>query len=399
MSRTRIIAALAAVTTAVGLLTPAAADAGPRDHPGSHVASSIFGRVLSAHQFTGAAALPSAAQNWKIRYLSATESGRPTVVSGTVSIPRTRAPRDGWPVVSWAHGTTGVADRCAPSRDTVNGPAHDYLSTIDVTLDAWVARGYVVVQTDYQGLGTPGKHPYVIGRSEANGVIDIVRAARHLNSHVGRKWVVIGHSQGGQAALFTDKIAPKRAPELDFRGAVSIAPGSFFSTFAAGIISGNPVYAAAIQFLPLVLTGAAAADPAVRPERLLAPAGLRLYRLAQHADCVAQLKVDAAGISVDQVFKPGADISTLTSVLERNEPTTLRLRVPVLVVQGTADTMVGKPTTDAVVNALCTNSRVHLKYLVIPGADHRGSVGQSLTDVQAWVDARMAGVRPAPSTC
>ncbi|MEO9140217.1 MAG: hypothetical protein ABI345_14265 [Jatrophihabitans sp.] len=51
------------------------------------------------------------------------------------------------------------------------------------------------------------------------------------------------------------------------------------------------------------------------------------------------------------------------------------------------------------VNALCTNSSVHLKYLVIQGADHRASVSQSLPDVESWVDARMAGVRPAPSTC
>ncbi|HEU5267997.1 MAG TPA: lipase family protein [Jatrophihabitans sp.] len=404
MSRTCVVAALVATATVFGLVTPgvAAADtgagAGPRVEagwPGSPLPA--VGRIVSAAPLTGAAALPIAAQNWKILYTSSTQNRKPTVVSGTVAIPRGRPPAGGWPVVSWAHGTTGVADVCAPSNDTVTGPAHDYLVLMDETLDKWVARGFVVVQTDYQGLGTPGPHPYIIGRSEAYGVIDIVRAARQLNPHVGRKWVVIGHSQGGQAALFTDKLARARAPELDFRGAVAIAPGSFFSTFAAGILSGNPIYAAAIAFLPLVMTGAAAADPAVQPEKLLTPDALHLYQLAQTTDCIAQLRVDAAAIPVTDVFVPNADTSAMDSVLARNEPATLHLHAPVLVVQGSADVTVAKPQTDAVVAALCANGAT-LEYRVYPGADHRGSVAASLTDVENWVGQRLTGVR-APSTC
>ena len=81
-------------------------------------------------------------------------------------------------------------------------------------LDSWVARGYAVVQTDYQGLGTPGGHPYVDGVSEANTVTDIVRAARDLDPSIGAEWVAIGHSQGGQAVLFTAQDAEGRDPDL-----------------------------------------------------------------------------------------------------------------------------------------------------------------------------------------
>lgn len=50
----------------------------------------------------------------------------------------------------WAHGTTGVADTCAPSGDYAGGPVHVY-QQIAAALNAWLARGYAVVAPDYQG--------------------------------------------------------------------------------------------------------------------------------------------------------------------------------------------------------------------------------------------------------
>ena len=99
-------------------------------------------------------------------------SGAPIAVSGTVALPKGKAPKGGWPVITWAHGTTGIADQCAPSR--LNVPATSPLQ------DRWLKAGYAVVNTDYEGLGTPGVHPYLIGTSEGRGVLDIVRAAQQL---------------------------------------------------------------------------------------------------------------------------------------------------------------------------------------------------------------------------
>lgn len=415
--RVLVTAATAAIT--VSLLTPSTASASPSPTVDAHAVSAshapgmsklpgllkhLAGTLLYARPLTGAPALPSAGRNYFIYYLSSSANGQPRVVSGTVAIPKGRAPAGGWPVVSWAHGTTGIADVCAPSRDTATGPDHPYLGLMDQTLDQWVAHGFVVVQTDYEGLGTPGPHPYIIGSSEAHDVIDIVRAARHLDHHVGRDWVTIGHSQGGQAALFTDLLSGTWAPELHFLGAVAIAPGSFFSTFPEGIINNYPGYGAALGFLPLVIQGAAAVDSTVRPADFLSPLGMQLYQRAKTTDCIDQLRAFAATIpasEVPTVFTPGAatnpGVTAMVNDLESNEPTTLHLKVPVLVVQGTADTTVAKPQTDAVVKALCANG-ASLQYDIIPGADHRGSVAASLTDVQQWVAQRQAGIVP-PSSC
>jgi alpha-beta hydrolase superfamily lysophospholipase len=366
-------------------------DGGPRSH--GHLRA---GELLTASPLTTAAALPSAASTQLVTYVSDDAHGTPIVVSGTVSTPKTPAPPGGWPVISWAHGTSGYADVCAPSNDTVDGLDHDYFAVIDPTLDSWVARGYVVVQTDYEGLGTPGPHPYLNGVSEANTVIDIVRAARDLNNRVGRNWVVMGHSQGGQAALFTAQLAAQRAPDLRLRGAVPIAPGgTYVEQTVPYIQSGQPGAAAAEAFLPLILLGAQAADPAINADALVNGA-FGPAMTAARTGCLAQLRA-VTPIDPTTVFRPGADTSTLNAYLAQQDPLATDPQVPTLIAQGALDQLVAKSATDALVTALCKKG-ASIDYRVYPGQDHRGSVAASLPDAQAFVDTVLAGGTP-PSTC
>ena len=138
-------------------------------------------------------------------------------------------------MLSWAHGTTGVADISAPSRDAPGHPSHIYTQLADATLNQWVKRGWVVTRTDYEGLGTPGSHPYLVGASEARSTVDILLAARQLHPGIGRRWAVMGHSQGGHAALFTASLAPTWAPGLELIGAVAIAPVGGAHDMIAGL--------------------------------------------------------------------------------------------------------------------------------------------------------------------
>ena len=138
-------------------------------------------------------------------------------------VPKGKAPRGGWPVVSWAHGTSGLADRCAPSRVGPALPERDrpYLSR-------WIAEGYAIVASDYVGLGTPGLAPYLDGRTTAHNVVDMVKAGRAVaadrggrRARLARDWVAIGQSQGGGAAIYTARYATEfGGPGLTYRGAV-----------------------------------------------------------------------------------------------------------------------------------------------------------------------------------
>ncbi len=346
------------------------------------------GQLLTARPLTTAAALPSA-DTQLITYVSDDSHGEPIVVSGTVSVPRSTPPDGGWPVISWAHGTTGYADTCAPSADTVDGLVHDYVGLVTPILDSWVTRGYAVVQTDYQGLGTPGGHPYVDGISEANTVTDIVRAARDVDPRIGSKWVVMGHSQGGQAALFTAQDAQDRAPELNLLAAVSMAPGGVGINQAVDLIrAGSPEAQAAQRFLPLLVLGAAVVDPSIEPDRIFSGQARPLLTTAR-TECVAQVNALPL-VPPGQVFTADADLDGLRAYLDRQDPVRLAPRVPVMLVQGSADAAVSPAGVDELAKAMCAKD-VDLDYRVYDGQDHRGVIAASLGDVRNFVDTVTAG--------
>ncbi|BCI54781.1 lipase [Mycolicibacterium litorale] len=345
------------------------------------------GQLLTAEPLTTAAALPSG-DTRLITYVSDDSRGRPIVVSGTVSVPKGEPPDGGWPVVSWAHGTTGYADTCAPSADTADGLVHDYVGLVNRMLDTWVARGYAVVQTDYQGLGTPGGHPYVDGVSEANTVADIVRAARGLDSSIGTEWVAIGHSQGGQAVLFT-AAAEQRDPALSLLGVVSMAPGGVGLNQAVDLIrAGRPEATAAQRFLPLLVLGGAVVDPSIDPDQIFTDQARSLLTTARTA-CVAQVNA-VPPVPPGQVFAPDAELGALRAYLDRQDPIRLSPRVPVMLVQGTADAAVSPAGVDELAKAMCAKDAA-LDYRVYDGHDHRGVIAASLPDVERFVDTVRAG--------
>lgn len=143
---------------------------------------------------TPLAGSPGGSSAFTIRYRSTGIDGRPIETSGVVIVPRGPAPAAGRDIVAWAHGTTGIADACAPSATA---------AAFQITgLEALLQRGYVVVATDYEGLGTPGPHPYLAGPSAARSIFDAVRAARAMTQAAASdRAVVVGISQGGHAAL------------------------------------------------------------------------------------------------------------------------------------------------------------------------------------------------------
>src|SRR3954470_14095267 len=231
---------------------------------GSHGAP-VWQRKLS-----GKAVLKSAASNRLLLYRSQSVGGKATAVSGTIAVPKGKAPKGGWPVISWAHGTVGIADACAPSKI---GTQANYDSPL---LNSWLKAGYAVVRTDYEGLGTPGPHPYLIGSSEGRSTLDMVRAARKLNPDIGKQLVIAGHSQGGQAALFAASLAKKWTPELKLNGTVAFAPVSHLSeqsTLLGALTS--PVGLAPLA--AMILRGIDIGDPSLNVQSYLSDAAKALY--------------------------------------------------------------------------------------------------------------------------
>ena len=310
--------------------------------------------------------LPSVGRTWLVLYRSVSPQGKTVPVSGLVTLPSRPAPKGGWPVVSWAHGTTGIADICAPSR-MANGPSNFYVSSLLSEMNGWLKRGYAVAQTDYQGLGTPGMHPFLIGAAEGRSVIDIVSAARRLNAHVGKSWVAIGHSQGGHATLWAAALGPSYAPHLHLAGALPLAPASHMGEQGAliGSIQGNP-----FGGLPALIAAAGAADAGLDPAAVFSSQGLALYPQIEQVCLGALSKADSfGGLSLNELFNPNFDRTALLAELSANDPEDLTIKVPLRIAQGSKDTTVFPPFTDETVASLRSRG-TKVTYKTYPGIDH-----------------------------
>lgn len=365
-----------------------------KDASGDPAANDIaYGTLLSQHPLTGNAVLDSAETGTRVTYMSEGPQGDPVVVSGSVSVPGGQAPEGGWPVISWAHGTTGVADACAPSTGSVPGSDGEYLQYVNETIDRYVQAGYAVAQTDYVGMGTPGVHPYINGDSEANAVTDIVTAARELDPSIGTEWYVAGHSQGGHAAIFTAAHAPDRAPELDLQGAVAIAPGDKLGDTLQYFTVGGPDMREVLGYLPLILLGAQAADPALQAYDYINDSVKPLLDAATNG-CTDATFAAAQQVPVENIVADNVDLAPMTDYLAQQNLDRLTLQVPTLVLQGTADSAVTEPRTAELIDALCTagNSVIYKTY---DGLEHTPTVPASFDDALTFVEALNAGDAPA----
>ncbi|WP_030722400.1 lipase family protein [Streptomyces sp. NRRL S-237] len=264
------LAASAAVPTATAA-TSAAPAAATAPAPGDVVSSA----PSAFHPLPGQ---PTGTKAWKIHYRSTTADGVPNIVSGTVIVPQDgrTGPR---PLVTYAVGTVGMGDSCAPSDNLPRGTAMEANLIQQLTL-----RGWAVVVTDYEGLGTPGVHTYTVGPSAGHAVLDAARAARRLpeaglsaNGPVG----IMGYSQGGQAGSWAAELQGSYAPELQVKGtAIGGVPADLLKVAEFN----NGSYGSGLIFM--AAAGQDAAFPELDLDSYLNPAGKALVA-GMKESCVA----------------------------------------------------------------------------------------------------------------
>jgi pimeloyl-ACP methyl ester carboxylesterase len=385
-------AALAvSIVVATAVAAPAAAPANVRQGPAGAAfyepPKQVHGRhgtLIWARRQSGRDALNGRAR--LLLYRSTGSSGRPNAVSGSLTLPKGKAPKGGWPVISYAHGTTGSADACAPSRGY---DSRGIVSYVYPLLRRWLKAGYAVVRTDYDGLGTPGVHGYLVGATEGRSVLDAVRAARKLEPRLSRRFAVAGHSQGGHAALFAASLAPKWVPELRLRGTVAFAPASHLAEQFPLTRQVSSPGGGLGAFIALGLRSVETAQPSVGVSGLLTPEAAALFPQTL-STCYVQLSEPASfgGLPLNRIFRTDADLGALVAVIAANDPEDLRPKTPVRVEQGATDATVFKTFTDRLVDGYKTNG-VPVTYEVYEGVDHGGVVSAGAADATRWLRARL----------
>ncbi|REE96799.1 lipase family protein [Thermomonospora umbrina] len=355
---------------AVSVITPPALADPVLAEPGTVVSES----PLPQHLW-----LPGAGAAHRVTYVSTGPSGERALSTGAVFVPSGTPPEGGWPVVSWAHGTVGIADHCAPSTAGTSVRTNDHLNR-------WMSEGYAIVATDYVGLGTPGDHPYLDGRTAAYSVTDMVRAARRVSPTLSRRWVAMGQSQGGHATLFTASLATRYAPELDFRGAVTTgAPSNLAQAFAlTGPYIPDLPLGGLIPYTAYLFAGLKAARPDFDPDSYLTAAGKEAVEAA-HTLCYADLKKKVEGLTIGKMLSRsllfGDFYKTASSVLD--VPLTGYDR-PFFIAQGVNDLDVPIVLTMKLVADLKLRG-VRFTHKYYPGADHGTTPTESLPDTVPFV--------------
>lgn len=240
----------------------------------------------------------------QILYASTDVAGQAIAVSGTVLVPTSRWIGPGSrPLITYGVGTRGIGDDCAPSYTLSQGADYEGLF-----VKALLDRGWAVVVSDYQGLGTPGLHPYLVGKSQGRVLLDAARAALRMSgtglastSPVG----IMGYSQGGQSAGWAAQLAPSYAPELEVKGTVAGGvPGDLLATAEAD--DGGPFVALALW----AAIGFDAAYPELDLEQYLNDRGREFYADTTEPGGGCIVSIDGIKSLVGSAFTNTSDYAT-----------------------------------------------------------------------------------------
>ncbi|MDN4481627.1 lipase family protein [Demequina muriae] len=349
------------------------------------------GVLLASEPFTRD--VPDGALAWRILYTTTRDQGQPAVASALVVAPLA-ASTEPRPIVAWAHGTTGVVPGCAPSV-----LEHPFEAGATPALPQVVDNGWVMVATDYVGLGTESPHPYLIGQAEGRSVLDSVRAARQLRDVVWADGTVVwGHSQGGHAALWAGVLASDYAPDAGVVGVSAMAPASNLPGLVDNldVVPGGTLFASYIVEAYSAVYDDVSFDDIVRPAARVQVKEIAGRCLAEPGALVSVIETFLFG---DTIFTDDAKTGAFVDRLAENVPSGA-IDAPLLLAQGDADPLVLPAAQQAYVDQRCADGH-ELDYRTYPDEDHLSIVADEsalVGELLTWTEERFAGT-PAESTC
>ena len=382
-------------------------DDGPATtNPSGTPTNNIQNPVVKVEAYTSTNLGSVAAESSILTYKMLGQSGQEVQATSLVFTPNTPPPVGGWPIVVWAHGTTGVADVCAPSKAALADSTKDLISKL-------LAAGYVVVAPDYEGLGTPGIHPFLNVKSEAFSITDAVVATRNYLSQrnllTSKKWVTVGHSQGGHAALGAAQYASRA--QLDYKGTVAVAPASNLgfiliageqSVANATLDKKISMYAQLDTYTALVTAGIRNTQPTFDYPQVFTP---KISSIAQQAETICSGPLGqafGAGMTQYATEHNGTldgytrtqpnfmAVPLVKTFLDKDsQPLQVKVTTPIIIYQGLADSTVPKVATDILIsNATVVGTKINS--YVTGNWDHGTAMSSNVDNIVGNVQSLLA---------
>lgn len=355
--------------------------------PPQPLGSRAAGTLLRSEDFSGYN-LPNGAHAKRILYVSRALNGRAVAASGVVLIPAGTPPEGGWPVIAWAHGTSGVARQCAPSlmKDLEYG---------EEGLMPMVRAGFAVVATDYAGLGTPGPHAYDDKIPQANDVVYSIPAAHAAVPALSSRWVAIGHSEGGVAVWGVAELEAK-LNDPSYAGGISVAGDMDYEIFEAH----DAVTLGAItnMYWPLTAFGVHASYPTADVSRILTPVMQERYADMTTKGCWYYDYAVAAEIGEQRAARPGWDqVPELRRYNEDSRSANKPIKGPLLVLAGDDDMSVDFANIQTGVAQACRNG-LPIEFAHRPGLDHDPLMEKTIDLQLEWTRDRLRA-KPWTGNC
>jgi hypothetical protein len=344
----------------------------PEGKPGALIRSQEFDQYEIPYSITAI----------RILYHSRSANGKDVAASGVVLFPYDKKPpAGGWPVIAWAHGSTGVARTCAPSlmRNVGYGPF----------LSMYVNLGYAVVATDYAGLGTSFRNAFLDGPSNAADVINSISAARAAVPELGARWIAMGKAEGGLTVVaLADKENEIRDP--GYLGAIAISDLASLKE----IYADSPRGSSSLMLTSLAY-GLKTVYPQFQETDMLTLKGLALYHDIDQ-DC-SEARA-APELLPSQIVKPGWDSDTFVrQYFDRNDPGKMRVYGSMLVISGAAPASNLATVTAQTIRRMCKQGD-RIQWEQYPDPDPGDIIGDSVRDQIGWIEGRFGG-RPVPVNC
>ena len=371
------------------------------------------------------------AHAWRIAYISSDIAERKTIATGLIVAPIVQAPKEGRPILAWAHGTTGSAQNCGPSQITnPASPLNEYFlmdgnSWTDYgipNVEEFIKEGYVIVATDYQGQGGGGKHQYAVAGTNGRDAINSARAASSMTEvSAGKKTIIYGWSQGGGATIAAASLPDYQAlkgtaaDNLQYLGFVALAPDDIavmLPKLPADESSANKLMNEFTQAnIPNVflfahyvmgLWGAQAANPNLKLTDILTDEGAKVVNRLASNKCVhvmADTFNFAYGDQYKSLLKPTASnsLAWIKAFIDGSVKP-VKPVAPVVIYWGTKDTAVPPIMHELYQKQMCAMG-ANVGRNQLPGEQsHFTTPGVSAPMYLAWVKDRIAG-KPLENAC